>query len=505
MNDKPATAKAAALFATGAFALMFGQGHWPNGGALLVGIILWIRFFRVAQPLIAVPLVSVANVVIWEFAFAGMVPLPTPIRIGMFVGISLTFALLYLADRWTNRRLDSLAATLVLPSGWTAFDLVSARFSPGGTWASIAYSYVEQPVLAQIASLVGWTGVTFVVVWMATTVNWIWDRRDRQDAIRPGLVAIAVVAVAVFGFGVFRLSTGDTGQSVRVACVVAPNTYNDEFLDDVYAYTRGIEVTESSTTRARTRIAESLQEHFDMVEVATKLKPDVVIWPEANAVLTLAEEDAWIQRAQQVAMDNRVYVGMGMVVFRPGTGKGTLNKFVLVDPSGQVAMDTLKATRVPGSLNTKGDGILPVVRADLGDLSSAICFDLDFPHVIAQAGRSQIDLFFAPSNDWLEVTDIHAQMARMRAIEQGFSLVRPTKDGTTLITNSTGQTAASMTLSDNRTGLLVGEVRTGRRFTLYSMLGDAFGFLCGFVFVAILTATGVTSRVRESKPSRLAA
>lgn len=505
MNDKSATATAAALFAAGAFALMFGQGHWPNGGALLVGIILWIRFFRVAPPLISVPFVLVANVVIWEFAFAGMVPLATPIRIGMFAGISLMFALLYLADRWANRRLDSLAATLVLPAGWTTFDLLSARFSPGGTWASIAYSYVEQPVLAQVASLAGWTGVTFVVVWMATTANWTWDRRNRHGAFRPGLVAMAVVAVAVFGFGVFRLSTGDFGQSVRVACVVAPNTFNDEFLDDVYVYTRGIEAPESSTARARTRIAQSLQEHFEMVEVAAKLKPDVIIWPEANAVLTLAEEDEWIQRAQQVAADNQVYVGMGIIVFRPGTGKGTFNKFVLVDPSGQVVMDTLKATRVPGSLNAKGDGILPVVRTDLGDLSSAICFDMDFPHLIAQAGRSHIDLFFAPSNDWLEVRDIHAQMARMRAIEQGFSLVRPTKDGTTLITNSTGQTAASMTLPDNRTGLLVGEVRAGRRFTLYSVIGDAFGLLCGFLFVALLAATGFASRVRESKPSPRAA
>lgn len=501
MNDKSATATAATLFAAGAFALVFGQGHWPNGGALLVGIILWVRFFRVAKPLIAVPIVSVANVVIWEFAFAGMVPLATPIRIGMFAAISLTFALLYLADRWANRRIDSLAATLVLPAGWTAFDLASARFSPGGTWASIAYSYVEQPVLAQVASLAGWTSVTFVVVWIATTINWTWDRRSRQGAMRPGLAAIAVVVIAVFGFGVSRLSTGDIGQSVRVACVVAPNTYNDEFLDDVYDYTRGIDVPESSTTRARTRIAESLQEHFDMVEVAAKLKPDVIIWAEANAVLTLAEEDEWIQRAQQVASDNQVYVGMGMIVFRPGTGKGTLNKFVLVDPTTQVVIDTLKATRVPGSRNAKGDGILPVVRTDLGNLSGAICFDMDFPHLIAQAGRSHIDLFFAPSNDWLEVAEIHAQMARMRAIEQGFSLVRPTKDGTTLITNSTGQTVASMTLSDNRTGLLVGDVRMGRRFTLYSVLGDAFGFLCGFVFVALLAATRFSPRLRKSEPA----
>ena len=46
-----AGAQAVILLLAGGLALAFGQGHWPNGAALLVGIILWIRFFRVCAPL----------------------------------------------------------------------------------------------------------------------------------------------------------------------------------------------------------------------------------------------------------------------------------------------------------------------------------------------------------------------------------------------------------------------------------------------------------------------
>jgi apolipoprotein N-acyltransferase len=290
------------------------------------------------------------------------------------------------------------------------------------------------------------------------------------------------------------LGTGSEGQLVRIACVVAPDTFNDEYLNDVWAYTRGIEVKAESTLRARNRIEQSMQEHFDLVESAVAQKPDIVLWPEANAIMTLAEEAAWIDRARQIASDNQVFIGMGLIVFRPGTGKGTFNKFVLVDPAGNVAMDCLKATQVPGSLNTKGDGVLPIVESSLGRMSSAICFDMDFPQLIAQAGRAQADLFLAPSNDWLEVRDIHAEMARMRSIEQGFALVRPTKDGTTLITDSTGRRVASMILPDDRTGLLVADVPVNHRTTLYALIGDSFGMLCGLGFLLIVGFTVLTKR-----------
>lgn len=489
-------------FFLGAVALAFGQGHWPNGPALWVGLILWIRFFRLTRPALALPLMAAANVLVWEWAYQGMAPMPTGARLGMFTGIALVLGLLLVADRQVNLRLNSLLATLVLPCGWVAFDLASARLSPGGTWASIAYAFADHAFLIQVASLAGWIGVTFVVVWFASLINWIWDRQP-EDAVarRRGVLALVTAAFAVLAFGALRIGVSDEGPLVRVACVVAPNTFNDEYLNDVWAYTRGVDVPGSSTQRARWRIAQSQEEHFQAVQRAVAEKPDFILWPEANAIMTLDEQDAWIQRAREVAVKNDVYLGMGLVVFRPGTGLGTFNKFVLVDPNGEVVMDFLKATRVPGSLNAKGDGVLPVIESELGRISAAICFDMDFPQLIAQAGRAGVDLFLAPSNDWREVRDIHAQMARMRAVEQGFALVRPTKDGTTLITDSTGRTLASATLSDNRTGLLVTELPVEHRFTLYSRIGDSFGLFCGLLFVVLVIAASRRETDRTKLPA----
>lgn len=471
----------------GALSLAFGQGHFPNGALVIVGMILWIRFFRLATPWLAILLLTTCNLLVWEWAYAGMVPMPNFARIGMFSAISLVFAMLFFADRWISLRSDSLWATLVLPSGWVTFDLLSARFSPGGTWASIAYSFSNDVTLSQLASLAGWTCITFFVVWLAAVINWIWDRWTVSRVFnRNGISLIAVVTTLVLAFCIVRIGSGKSGTPVRIACIVAPNTFTDEYVNDVWAYTRGIDVEEKSTDRAIKRIGQSKEEHFAMVEKALAFEPEIVVWPEANAVMTTAEEASWVERAKEIAVMNKVYVGMGMIIFRPGTGLRTLNKFVLVDPAGNLAMDTLKATRVPGSLNAKSDGILPAVDSKVGRLSAAICFDMDFPQLIAQAGKKKIDLFFAPSNDWLEVRDIHSQMAKMRSIEQGFALVRPTKDGTTIVTDSTGRTVGSMLTTDNATGMIVTDIVARHRKTLYSIIGDTFAYLNALMFLVLI-------------------
>ena len=501
MSDRYRRFRSLLLLLTGSIALAFGQGHWPIGVAVIVGIACIARFFHLTRPLIAVPLFIVAHVLVWEWAYAGMVPLPTPARLGMEAGTSTLLALVFLADRGISRRVTSLPTTLAVPCGWVAFDLASARLSPGGTWGSIAYSFADVIAVAQVASVVGWTGLTFIAAWLGSTINWVSERRrDEPGQARRGLAWMLAIVVAVFVLGAVRIITAPSArpaaQPVRVACVIAPNIFNDESLDALWAYTRGVERPDSSVALARARIAESMEEHFALVERAADDGAELVVWPEANPVLTGAEEVVWIDRARETARSRGIFIGMGMVVFRPGTAERTMNKFVLVDPTGDVVIDFLKATRVPGTQHAKGDGVLPALDTDLGRVSSAICFDLDFPHLIAQAGSSGVDLFLAPSNDWFEARAAHARMARLRAIEQGFALVRPTKDGVTLITDSTGRTRGVLTLADNETGTIAVEVPAVHRRTVYAAIGDAFAWLCCIVFVLLCARAAFAPRHR---------
>ncbi len=66
-----------------------------------------------------------------------------------------------------------------------------------------------------------------------------------------------------------------------------------------------------------------------------------------------------VERAQRLARAESICLGMGATVFRPETREPTINTLVLVEPDGEIAWRFLKATRVPGSGNLEGDGVLP--------------------------------------------------------------------------------------------------------------------------------------------------
>jgi apolipoprotein N-acyltransferase len=173
-----------------------------------------------------------------------------------------------------------------------------------------------------------------------------------------------------------------------------------------------------------------------------------------------------------------------------------VNKFVLVGPQGQVVWDYIKATRVPGRGHIVGDGQLPRFDSEYGVLSAGICFDLDFPRLMAQAGRMNADIVFQPADTWPEVKWLHARMGRLRAIEQGFTLVRSAREGVAMITDPLGRLIAMRDTDVGGIGVLVADVpmNAGIR-TIYSRTGDVFAWIC-VGGLAIASAAPVLGRRR---------
>ena len=87
--------------------------------------------------------------------------------------------------------------------------------------------------------------------------------------------------------------------------------------------------------------------------------------------------------------------------------------------------------------------MVPVADTALGRLATVICYDMDFPALLRQAGQAQADLLLAPASDWAPVKFGHAQWATFRAIENGVSLVRPTREGLQIAVDHQGRVLAS--------------------------------------------------------------
>ena len=118
-----------------------------------------------------------------------------------------------------------------------------------------------------------------------------------------------------------------------------------------------------------------------------------------------------------------------------------------------------------------------------GNITAAICMDLDHPGLIRQAGRARADILLAPSDDWKEIDPFHTRMAAFRAIENGFSLVRPANEGLSAAFDYQGCILAAVDYFNSGASPLVSYVPTKGVRTVYSVIGDVFAWLCAAVLV----------------------
>ena len=68
---------------------------------------------------------------------------------------------------------------------------------------------------------------------------------------------------------------------------------------------------------------------------------------------------------------------------------------------------------------------MPIVDSPYGRLANVICFDMDYPGMIRQAGQSGADLMLAPSDDWPAIDPSHSNVSAFRSVEYGFSPAIP--------------------------------------------------------------------------------
>ena len=132
-----------------------------------------------------------------------------------------------------------------------------------------------------------------------------------------------------------------------------------------------------------------------------------------------------------------------------------------------------------------GDGVIPHEQTAFGAITSVICFDMDHPVYIGQAGRSGMDVMLVPSWDWRDIVPFHTYMASFRGIEYGFSTVRATGDGLSAAFDYQGRTLAAAN-SFTAEQAMIAHVPTHGVKTIYAVIGDLFAWLSMAGFVALV-------------------
>ena len=141
----------------------------------------------------------------------------------------------------------------------------------------------------------------------------------------------------------------------------------------------------------------------------------VVLVSSIYALPNLYGEDPSVQvshRSQPLIEEDRVAIEQTLKTKSIDFKRVELieNKVVLIDSNGEINFEYKKAKPVPGERVVRGDGKVPVHDTPFGRVAAVICFDMDFPTLIRQAGNAAADILLVPARDWKAIDPMHTRM-----------------------------------------------------------------------------------------------
>jgi apolipoprotein N-acyltransferase len=415
---------------------------------------------------------------------------------------------------WATRlicRDTGWSAAWVSPVIWTAAEKFWPQVFPNYLGAS---QYKLSPV-TQIADLTGILGVTFLLVYLNSTIYSVIERirSKHRHPWRPAAV-FAAVAAAVLVYGAIRISIVDrsasSAGSLAVGVVQTNRGAGEKFVDK----------------------ALFLREHQELSRDLVKEQPlDIIVWPEGVLGVNLTSREGVVPSSLLGDLRTSLLFGAGILT-EERSERRMYNSAVLVDGTGRIAGTYDKILLVPfgeyipfgdtfprfyswspySSRFWSGENTEPL-RMNGHNLSVNICYEDIFPeHVrmLMQGGRDHRipEAMFNLTNDsWYGNTIQpmeHLVLASFRSIEHRRVLVRSTNTGISAIVDPVGRI-------DRRTAqwtkaTLAGRIPLLQGRTVYAVLGDWIGWVCAIIaLLGIGRVYRTTRRLARSSEARNAA
>lgn len=221
------------------------------------------------------------------------------------------------------------------------------------------------------------------------------------------------------------------------------------------------------------------------------LEQDLIIWPESAIPQLEHNVSDYLFQIDRMARSSGTAIITGIPTQRPedgsyynsvialGEAEGRYHKQHLVPFGEYVPLEswlrgTIDFFDLPMSQFSSGTPGQPLIKAHDWKISSAICYEIVFPDLVAESA-SQSQVLLTLSNDsWFGDSlgpKQHLQMARFRALENGKPLIRGTNDGITALVNASGE--MTHTLPAFERGILTGTITPHTGTTPFNRWGSA--------------------------------
>jgi apolipoprotein N-acyltransferase len=403
--------------------------------------------------------------------------LPPVALVLWILGHALAFALIVLATRWIARGAPAWAALVSFPLFSTASEFLFGLVSPHGSFGAIGTALVDVLPLLQLASIGGLAALAFCAGLFAMTgaMAIVRPRAWRTFALIGG---VPIVLAAIFGL--WRMGEPYDAQKRIALIAIDPisgrNAGDADPADIVNAYTAAVRALDGAA--------------------------DFVVLPEAvfsSAPAESAAIEAPLQNAAN-AVGAPVIAGFDETL---ADGR-QVNSAVFFTP-GAPTQRYIKRRLIPGLDVGYSTGSSVFIDGTNG---VAICKDLDFPAMIREYGQRGVTLMLAPSWDFGTDGRLHARMAVMRGVENGFALARAATDGRLTLSDRYGRIVAEAVTRPDAATVVTAELGLRSGGTLYARTGDVFAWIAVVAAAALIgfrlamRSKGLTGSLTEVRSTR---
>ncbi|MCA9980352.1 MAG: hypothetical protein KDD89_05955 [Anaerolineales bacterium] len=464
----------------------FSSGRWVFAPAAWLGTVLTLRYlhgqtgWRPWVPFYLVLWLSTA------VAWVDATPMPG-VAHWVFMGINTLIALVPFAlERWLVRRLDRayagdlpFAATLILPALLVGQEFLTTSSNPIGNFGAAGYSQFGFAPFVQLTAVTGLLGLTFVMAWFASVVNWVWTyHRFNWGRVWRGVAVYTAVFLLVLAYGTARLLTAPAPASATSDNTVAVASFTLHSLNPEEMFPLYESDLAAFRTETQTRHADYLAETAVVAANGAK----IVLWPEGAGLGVEEDVNQLLAQGQALADQYDIYLAMPVFTLFADSERPAENVLYIADPAGEIVLTHVKygGNALEGTL--AGNGELQAIETPYGTLSGVICWDTDFPATVRQAGEMGVDILLSPARDWAGIDPMHGQMATFRAVENGMAVIRQADGGWSVTADAYGRV---LNESPVDVAYQTSAISTQGVPTLYAQFGDWLGWFSLALFALL--------------------
>ena len=383
------------------------------------------------------------------------------------------------------------AATL-----WTALEYLRTYALSGFPWNLLGYSQLPNLPFAQVATVTGVYGVSFLLV-LANAALVV--------PLMPGLprragwgIASAVLLLIgmIHGMGFWTLRGIENSAAPLRVGLVQGNI-------------------EQALKWSPAALDLTLGKYARLSAEAASGGVDLVVWPETAAPLLLRQDPARLAQVRALAES----LGRPLLVGAPDRAAGEparlLNSAILLGPDGRLLAKYDKMHLVPfgeyvplrpllffvDKIATGIGEFVPgeartMFRLPGGTFAASICFEVIFPAEVRAAVAGGAEFLVNITNDaWFGRSAApaqHLRMAAFRALETRRYLARAANTGISAVVDPYGRVLAATPLFEE--AVLVGQLWARRDLTPYVRFGDWFAAAASLAVAGWITGAWAAER-----------